>query len=133
MRNDIISRMFIDKMNIIYCYLIKLGCNQEDAEDITQDTFYKALKYFDGIDASKISSWLFRVAINKYYDLCRAKKRHIQVSIDEEIFKDDNNLCEDYILDIERKEDILRVLNSLNDIQKNLLILKYNMVYLIKR
>ena len=127
MRNDIISRMFIDKMNIIYCYLIKLGCNPEDAEDITQDTFYKALKYFDGIDASKISSWLFRVAINKYYDLCRAKKRHIQVSIDEEIFKDDNNLCEDYILDLERKEDILRVLNSLNDIQKNLLILKYNM------
>ena len=127
MKNDLISKMFIDKMNIIYCYLIKMGCNKEDAEDITQDTFYKAIKYIDGIDTSKISAWLFRVAINKYYDLCRTKKRHIQVSIDEEIFKVDNNLCEDYILDLERKGDILNLLNSLNDIQKNLLILKYDM------
>lgn len=127
MKNDLISKIFIDKINIIYCYLIKLGCNQEDAEDIAQDTFYKALKYIDGIDVSQISSWLFRVAINTYYDLCRIRKRHIQVIIDEEIFKSDNNLCEDYILDLERKEDVLIILNSLNDIQKNLLILKYDM------
>ncbi|WP_310941690.1 RNA polymerase sigma factor [Clostridium estertheticum] len=55
------------------------------------------------------------------------KKRHIQVIIDEEIFKSDNNLCEDYIIDLERKGDVLKILNSLNNIQKNLLILKYNM------
>lgn len=128
MKNDLISKIFVDKMNIIYCYLIKLGCNQEDAEDITQDTFYKALKYIDGIDVSQISSsWLFRVAINKYYDLYRTQKRHVQVIIDDEIFKSDNNLCEDYIIDLERKEDVLRILNSLNNIQKNLLILKYSM------
>ncbi|APC40538.1 RNA polymerase sigma factor [Clostridium estertheticum] len=127
MKNDLISKIFMDKMNIIHCYLIKLGCNQEDAEDITQDTFYKALKYIDGIDVSQISSWLFRVAINRYYDLCRTKKRHVQVIINEEIFKSDNNLCEDYIIDLERKGDVLKILNSLNNIQKNLLILKYNM------
>lgn len=128
MKNDLMSKIFMDKMNIIYCYLIKLGCNQEDAEDITQDTFYKALKYIDGIGVSQISSsWLFKVAINKYYDLYRTQKRHVQVIIDDEIFKSDNNLCEDYIIDLERKEDVLRILNSLNNIQKNLLILKYNM------
>lgn len=70
LKNQSLSYMKI----AIPSYLIKLGCNQEDAEDITQDTFYKALKYIDGIGASKISSWLFRVAINKYYDLCRTKK-----------------------------------------------------------
>ena len=127
MKNDLISKIFMDKMNIIHCYLIKRGCNQEDAEDITQDTFYKAIKYIDGIDISKISAWLFRVAINSYYDLCRTKKRHVQVIIDEEIFKSDNNLCEDYIIDLERKGDVLKILNSLNNTQKNLLILKYNM------
>lgn len=130
MKNDLISKMFINKMSIIYSYLLKLGCSQEDAEDIIQDTFYKAIKYIDGLDTSQISSWLFKVAVNKYYDLCRKKNRFVHVSIDEEIFKvspSDSTLCEDYIIDLERKEEVLRVLNTLNDIQKNLLILKYSL------
>lgn len=130
MNNELINEIFKQKMNIIYRYLIKLGCSKEDADDIVQDTFYKALKYIDGIQTDKLSSWLFKVAINKYYDLCRKNNRYIHVSIDEEIFKEsltDKNLSEDYLLNLERKEEILKVLNSISDIQKNLLIFKYEL------
>ncbi|MBX4260664.1 RNA polymerase sigma factor [Clostridium estertheticum] len=130
MKNDLINELFINKTDVIYRYLLKIGCNKSDAEDITQETFYKALTYIDGIDTSKISSWLFRVAINKYYDLCRKKNRQVSVSIDEDVLSErlsHDFLCEDYILNLERKQDILLTLNSLNDTYKNLLILKYDM------
>jgi len=103
MNYELIDEIFKDKMNLIYRYLIKLGCNKENADDIVHDTFYKALRYIDGIQSDKLSAWLFKVAINKYYDLCRKNKRHIHVSIDEEILKDGlgtNNLIEDFILEL---------------------------------
>ncbi|WP_297421720.1 RNA polymerase sigma factor [Clostridium sp.] len=130
MKNELINEMFEKKMNLIYKYLVKLGCSQDNAEDIVQDTFYKALKYIDGIKADKISAWLFKVAINKYYDLCRKNNKRIYLNIDEGVFKDnltDRKLVEDFILDLEKKDEILQILNSISDIQKNLLLLKYDM------
>lgn len=130
MSNELINELFQKKMNLIHKYLIKLGCNQENAEDIVQDTFYKALKYMDGIQSDKLSSWLFKVAINKYYDLCRKNNRRIYLSIDEDIFKEsltDGKLVEEFILDLEKKEEILKVLNSISNIYKNLLFFKYDM------
>lgn len=130
MSNELINEMFEKKMNLIYKYLIKLGCSEANAEDIVQDTFYKALKYIDGIRTEKLSSWLFKVAINKYYDLCRKNNRHIQLSLHEDIFKESlraDRLVEDFILDSEKKEEILKCLNSISEIQKNLLLFKYDM------
>lgn len=129
MSNELINEMFEKKMNLIYKYLIKLGCSEANAEDIVQDTFYKALKYIDGIQTEKLSSWLFKVAINKYYDLCRKNNRHIQLSLHEDIFKEslrEDRLVEDFILDSEKKEEILKCLNSISEVQKNLLLFKYD-------
>ena len=48
------------------------------AEEITQETFFKALKAFEKFDGSKdIRSWLFTIARNGFYDHCRAQKRTI--------------------------------------------------------
>jgi RNA polymerase sigma-70 factor (ECF subfamily) len=130
MGNELIVEMFQKKMKLIHRYLIKLGCSQENAEDIVQDTFYKAIKYIDGIQEDKLSSWLFRVALNKYYDLCRKNNKHVHLSIDEDIFREglsDSKLVEDFILNLERKQEILNTLNSMSDIQKNLLFFKYDL------
>ena len=48
----------------------------EDAEEITQDTFvaiYNALDSFKG--NSKITTWIYRITINKCLDHIRTKKR----------------------------------------------------------
>ena len=106
MGNELINEMFDKKMKVIHKYLIKLGYSQDNAEDIVEDTFYKVLEYIDGIQADKLSSWLFKVAINKYYELRRKNSRHIHLNIDEEIFKEsitDSKLVEDFILDVEKK------------------------------
>lgn len=61
-------------------YRFTLGLTQDGslAEEITQETFFKALKAFEKFDGSKdIRSWLFTIARNGFYDHCRAQKRTI--------------------------------------------------------
>ena len=46
------------------------------AEEIAQETFFKALKAADKFDGSKdIRAWLFTIARNAWYSYCRAHKR----------------------------------------------------------
>jgi RNA polymerase sigma-70 factor (ECF subfamily) len=69
----------------IYRLAIKMLNQQQDAEDVLQETFFKAyrgIKSFDG--RSKISTWLFRIASNEALMIIR-KKHPDTISIDEPI------------------------------------------------
>lgn len=49
--------------------------NSEDAEEITQDVFveiHQSIRHFKGV--SKLSTWIYRITINKSLDLTRRKK-----------------------------------------------------------
>lgn len=124
MNDELIDKLFKDDMKIIYKYLLKIGCSHHDAEDIIQDTMCKTIEYINVIDTNKISSWLFKVALNKYYDLYRKKSKYPSVNIDDKnfivsIFNEVNTQCNDQI-------DIESILNKLNPTYRNLLILKYD-------
>ena len=59
-------------------YRFALGLTQDRAlaEEIAQDTFFRALKALDRFDGSKdIRAWLFTIARNTWYSYCRAHKR----------------------------------------------------------
>ncbi|MFC1738198.1 RNA polymerase sigma factor [Planctomycetota bacterium] len=59
----------------IFAYLRRLCPSREDAEDLTQQTFLKALVSLDGFRArSKFSTWLYRIAHNTYIDWRRKHK-----------------------------------------------------------
>ena len=61
-----------------HLYRISLSLTQDRAlaEEITQETFFKALKSLNKFDGSKdIRAWLFTIARNAYYSHCRAHKR----------------------------------------------------------
>jgi RNA polymerase sigma factor (sigma-70 family) len=113
------------KMLEIQKYLIRLGASAADAEDIVQDTVYKALLYIDSIDENKFSAWLYKVAINRYYDLCRRSKR-IVIPIDY-VDVPDMELPEDHVLLKEKREDIERALDELLPLHKQLIIMKYEL------
>ena len=53
----------------IYSYLRRLCSSQEDAEDLTQQTFLKVWSSLDRFKGrSKFSTWLHRIAYNTYID-----------------------------------------------------------------
>lgn len=130
MDNQLLLELYKKQSKIILGYLIKNGCTKEEAEDIMQDSFVKAIQYMDGVSKEKLSSWLFRVAINEFKNRIKRKKRLIQLSIDEEQFSNSLSLDKDFTEDIiitERNKEIKSCLNRLKSGTKDLLILKYGM------
>ncbi|WP_110933236.1 RNA polymerase sigma factor [Paenibacillus bouchesdurhonensis] len=113
------------KLREIRNYLIRLGASSSDAEDIVQETVYKAFLYIDSIENGKFSAWLYKVAINHYYDLCRRKKWIAVQIADTEI--PDHELPEDALLQQEKKEEVEAVLCQLTPLHKQLLLMKYEM------
>jgi RNA polymerase sigma-70 factor (ECF subfamily) len=84
----------------------------------------------EGINVRKIDSWLFRVALNEFYDLCRKKSRSPIINTDDEAFI--NNLmgeenCESLIISKEIKVQISTVMEAVKPVFKNLLLMKYDM------
>ena len=62
-------------------YLLRLCGNQQLAEELTQETFYQAVRcigHFDG--KSSISTWLCSIARHLYYDHLRKQKPTIPVT-----------------------------------------------------
>lgn len=60
----------------IYRYLLSIGCPAQEAEDIVQDTFVKALLKIDSFrGACKLSVWLCQIAKNSWLEQLRKVKR----------------------------------------------------------
>ena len=56
-------------------FLQGLTHNEALAEELTQETFFKALEGLEGYDGQRdVRAWLFAVARNAYYDHCRRAK-----------------------------------------------------------
>jgi RNA polymerase sigma-70 factor, ECF subfamily len=59
----------------IHRYVYRLVGNQEQADDITQETFLKAFQSIHGITRdSNLGAWLYRIASNVCFDLMRRRK-----------------------------------------------------------
>lgn len=115
------------KTDIIFKYLVKIGASKSDAEDTVQEAVYRLMLYIDTVDAAKAYSWLFRVAVNHYYDLCRKQKKEIHTTFENLEFVDDSFLPEDFVRQGEMRSEIEQVLDQLPPLQKQLLLMKYEM------
>ena len=66
----------------VYHYALSLCRNESVAEEITQETFYKALSKIDSFDGRcKVSAWLCHIAKNTYISMCR-KNKHLDPNAD---------------------------------------------------
>lgn len=64
----------------VFLYLRSICVTADLAEELTQETFFKALKAIDTFDGSEdIRAWLFTIAKNTYYSYCRRQKRFADV------------------------------------------------------
>lgn len=64
----------------VYRYLLKIGCPSQDAEDITHDTFVKALLHIEKYRGNgKLSVWLCQIAKNTWLNQLKKTKKEIPV------------------------------------------------------
>lgn len=59
----------------LYFYLLKLTGSSHIAEELVQETFYRATLSLDLYEEGQVKSWLFKVARNAYMDEWRKRKR----------------------------------------------------------
>lgn len=70
----------------VFLYLRSLSASQDMAEEITQETFTKALKALHRFDGSKdIRAWLFTIAKNTYFTYCKRQKLSAPAVLEETI------------------------------------------------
>lgn len=107
----------------VYRYSLSLCRNEVLAEEITQETFYKALKKLDSFDGkSKISVWLCQIAKNTYISLCR-KSKHLDPNADISLLPSEISIEERFI-DRESAFSIHRILHSLDEPYKEVFSLR---------
>lgn len=71
--NDLYNEYFKD----VYRYAISLSKNELIAEEITQETFFKALNSIDTFNGKcKIYVWLCQIAKNTYFSYLKKEKRY---------------------------------------------------------
>ena len=60
----------------VYRFCLALTGSRDEAEELTQDCFFRAMKAIDRFDGRKdIRAWLFTIARNAYYSRLRREKR----------------------------------------------------------
>jgi len=70
----------------VYCYARSLTRSERDAEELTAETFFKALKNLARYDEAKadIRVWLCRIARNTWISQCRKRGRELPLEDAEE-------------------------------------------------
>jgi RNA polymerase sigma-70 factor, ECF subfamily len=71
-----IEQLYDEYHRPILRYLERIVGQRETAEDLCQETFFKALRYWEQHDpAASVRSWLYRIATNTAYDHLRRERR----------------------------------------------------------
>lgn len=114
--------IYVEYFEIVYKYLYCLTRNDDIAEELAQETFYKAILKINSFKKqSKLSTWLCQIAKNLWYNELKRKKK-LKIS-DDEIFltmHSDENIENDFI-NTEEKRELFNKINSLDNITKKVM------------
>lgn len=70
-----IEEIYKDNFDIVFKYLVCLTHDENTSEELTQETFYRALKNIHKFKGeSKLSTWLCQIAKNLWYDETKKQK-----------------------------------------------------------
>ncbi len=104
-------------------YLFCLTHNNDISEELTQETFYRAVKKIDTYKGEcKISVWLCQIAKNLWYDQCRKNKK----LINEEKLVDIQELetTEEKIISNDEKISLYKKMQSLDEQTREVIYLR---------
>ena len=69
------EKIYETYFNDVFLYIRRLSGSEHIAEEITSETFFKALQKLDSFDGKcKVSVWLCQIAKNTYISMCRKEK-----------------------------------------------------------
>mgnify|MGYP001148117993 FL=1 len=107
----------------VYKYLFCLTHNSDISEELTQETFYRAVKKIDTYNGKcKISVWLCQIAKHLWYNQCRKNKRIVDTDETFDI-EDPQNLEEQFIAG-EEKVSLYKKMQNLDEKTREVMYLR---------
>lgn len=63
----------------VFNLAFRLSMNRQDAEDLTQEAYYRAFRNFKDYEGDRpFENWIFRIVTRLFLDLNRSRKRRVQ-------------------------------------------------------
>lgn len=109
---------------MVYKFLLSLCYEEELAEELTQETFYQAVRSVDRYDGScKVSTWLCQIAKHLWYREMERRKRKgtSELTADMESLE---KTVEEQLLVKEEKMELFRKVHVLDEISKEIVLLR---------
>jgi RNA polymerase sigma-70 factor (ECF subfamily) len=73
---DVFTNETLPHRNALYNYALKISGNSDDAQDLVQETYYKAYRHFDKFQTGTNSkAWMFMILKNSFINDYRKSKR----------------------------------------------------------
>ncbi|MEA3496541.1 MAG: RNA polymerase sigma factor [Bacteroidota bacterium] len=127
-QDNIAFKEFVEKYrNLVFKTCIGFVHNEADAEDLSQEVFIEVLRSINKFRVeSKISTWLYRISVNKSLNFIRSNKKHKHVQSFESTFNavsnesdiTDNIQADGIIEEKERAKVLSTAIDSLSKNQK---------------
>jgi len=120
-----VEQLYSTYAQTVYKYLFSLTQNADLAEELTQETFYQAMKSIHNFRGDcKISVWLCQIAKRAWYRELSKKKKTQSISIDEQALPPDGRNVEADVLYNEEKLVMYRMLHSLDEKTREVMYLR---------
>lgn len=110
----------------LYWQVRRIVLLHEDADDVLQNVFLKAWSKLDSFhQESKISTWLYRIALNESLDFMRRKKAQMVSTDDDETTVGSMLLADDYFNGTEVEAMLQEAVAQLPDVQRTVFNMRY--------
>ena len=107
----------------VYKYLVRLTGNASLAEELTDETFFKALNSIDAFKGEcPIYVWLCQIAKNNYISYCRKQKHTTEMPEDDQLPSDDS--IQERIVDKDSAMRIHALLHKMEEPYKEVFTLR---------
>ena len=120
-----IEKLYEEYFETVNKYLFCLTHNNDISEELTQETFYRAVRKIDKYKGEcKISVWLCQIAKNLWYDECRKNKRTINAGEDSLFDIQETNTTEEEVIANDEKMLLYKKLQLLDDKTREVMYLR---------
>ena len=124
MDNRLLKQLYQKYQKEIYLYLYSLCKNRELAEDLTQETFLKAILSLPD-EHTNVRAWLYMVGRNLYFNYRKKAGKELTLEdVDESVYAESLTVLEHLLLD-ERRRLLFQALQHLKEEQREVLMLQY--------
>ena len=121
---DDMNEIYRNHAQTVYKFLLSHTHDPDLAEELTQETFYQAVRSIDRFDGGcKVSVWLCQIAKHLWYQHLRKRRREAPVS-PEDLPESPGPSAEESVLEQEGRMDLLKLVHNLPEPQREVVYLR---------